>query len=114
MHEPKVDARQGLLDEQLELIPHRREGDAGHVGQAAAGEQGEDTALLSKMIERSRRRRRGEGATPAVGHNGGLEGGEVSIAVGVVVNEGFEAVDPANSRARRSLVQASRALRCMG
>ena len=58
MHEPKVDARQGLFDDQLELIPHHREGDVGHVGQAAAGEQGEDTALLSRMMEWSRRRRR--------------------------------------------------------
>ena len=41
-----VDARQGLLDERLELIPRYREGDVGLVGQAAAAsEQGDDTSL---------------------------------------------------------------------
>ena len=40
-----MDARQGLLDERLGLIPRCREGDVGLVSRAAAGEQGEDTAL---------------------------------------------------------------------
>jgi len=33
-------------------------------------------------------------------HNGGLEGGEVDIVVVVVMNKGFEPIDPADGRAR--------------
>ena len=40
-----MDARRGLLDEPLELIPRCRKGDVGLVGQAAASELGEDKAL---------------------------------------------------------------------
>ena len=41
---------------------------------------------------------------PAVGYDGGLEGGEVDIVVVVMANEGFEAVDPAYSCAHSQAV----------
>ena len=42
----------------------------------------------ARIIERNRRP--GEGVTPAIGFNGGADGGEINIVVGIMAIEGFD------------------------
>jgi len=94
-----VDARQGFLDERLERIPRSRKSDVGLVGQAATTCENGDNTALPVDDNRAGVAAVGEGTTPAVGDNGGLEGGEVDIAEVVVANKGFEPVHPAGGSA---------------
>lgn len=83
----------------LELIPCSPEGDVGLVSHApTTGEHGNDTAFSVKD----------DGTTPAVGHNGGLEGGKLEVAVDVVTNKGFESVYSADGSIRGQAVLNNR------
>jgi len=96
----EVDTRQGLLDARLKLIPCSRKGDVGPVRLATAtSEQGNDTALPIKD-NGARVTVVGEGATPTIGHNGGLKGGEVGIIGVIVAHKGLETINPTNGCAR--------------
>jgi len=96
----EVDTRQGLLDERLKLIPRSCKGDIGLVSLATAtSEQGNDTALPIKD-NGARVTAVGEGATPTIGHNGGLKGGEVGIIGVIVAHKGLETINPTNGCAR--------------
>ncbi len=97
-------AGQGVHDVGLKFVPGSRIGNVGLFGRAAtAGEQGDDAAF---PVEDNSARVSlvGEGATPAVGQDGGLERGKLKILIGVVANERLEPVEPAHRRARGQAV----------
>lgn len=95
----EVDAFQGVLYVRFERVPRSCERNVGLVGQAAAaGEQGDDSTLSIKN-DGTRVAALGEGSAPAVGHNGGLEGGKGDIVEVVVADEGLEPIKPADGGA---------------
>ena len=100
----EVAAGQGLLDVRLKFIPCGTECDVGLISRAATtSEHGDDTAS-SIEDDGTRVAFVGEGATPAVGHDGSFEGSKLEIAAVVVTNKGFESVDPADGSARGQAV----------
>ena len=83
----------------LEFVPCCPEGDVGLIGRTATtGEHGNDTAFSVKDGG-ARVPLTGEGATPAVGQDGGLEGSKLEVIVDVVTNKRFESVYPADGSA---------------
>lgn len=95
----EVDARQGLLDVRLEVIPCSRKGDVGLVRPATTTSEEANNTALPVEDDGARVAVFGEGTTPTVWHNGSLEGREFGLAEVAVPDKGFEPIDPADGRA---------------